>query len=186
MRSNPQLIERVLGQMEADDANTRGIAFETARRMLKSEGITFRDLHAAYVAQIAEKAERDRRAASAPQPTPSARRASPPRRAPRENVLAKSDGTALYVHKPRVGMFTRRVDGLKVVRNRKPPTYAQGVLRILEDRIVGQGSFGPRHRMKLSFQTDGVLYEPFFEEGDKTDWVAQIHRLSADGDRIIY
>ena len=200
MRSNPELLDRVLGQMESDDANTRGIAFETALRMLKAQGLTFRDIHASHVArtrEAEEAAERKKRAdaaaRSAPrpdaQPAPSHRAPPRPTRRPspvQPRVLAKPNGTALHVHKPRVGLFTRRVDGLKVVRNRQPPAYTIGVLRILDDRIVGHGLFGPRHRMKLSFQSDGVLYEPFHEEGEKPEWVAQFHRLSADGDRIIY
>lgn len=187
MRSNPKLLDRVLGQMEHDDPNTRGIAFETALRMLKAQGLTFREIYATHVAhaeQIAAKAEQAKQAAAATaQPARHAPKSSAPA-APR--VLTKKNGTALNVHKPRVRMFIREVDGLRIIRDRKPPSGTIGVMRILEDRILGHGVYGPRHRMKLSFEADGILYEPFIEEGESVAWVSQMHRVSADGDQIIY
>jgi len=79
-----------------------------------------------------------------------------------------------------------RSDGRRIVRGKQPPRDAVGVLRILKDGIIGQGAYGPRHGMTLSYETDHVLYEPFVVTGEKQEWVRQMHRLSATEQQIIW
>lgn len=182
MALNHKLLDRVLGQTESDDANTRGVALETARRMLKAKGLTLRDLLASHV-RLAEREAVDA-AKRKQQPQP---RSAPPvaSGAPAPTIsrseYVNPDGTARTIHKARVGFFTKTVDGKRVVRSMKPPQGAVGRLRILEDRIVERPYTGPRHVLTLSFETEHTLYEPFVDETYDEVWVDQVQRLSHTG-----
>lgn len=182
MTLNHKLLDRVLGQTEADDANTRGVALETARRMLKAEGLTLRDLLASHV----RLAERETREATSKGEAGPAQTRTAPQESRQASTISRSeyvkpDGTARTVHKARVGFFTRNVDGKRVVRGMKPPNGAIGRLRILEDRIVERPYTGPRHVLTLSFETEHTLYEPFVDETYDDVWVDQAQRLSHTG-----
>lgn len=65
MARSPLLIDRILGQMESNDPNTRGIAFEKARSMLAEDKVTFRDLFAAHLAVESQKAAEKEKASVA-------------------------------------------------------------------------------------------------------------------------
>jgi len=215
MRYSPRVMRSIFGQMDSDNANIRSIAFEKARDTLAAEGVTFTKLLEAHercvaldqaaIREAEIRAAKATASASEPPPPP------PPRSSPREashaasapapdatasgpNFTARADGDpytrpnglARRLHRRRVRFFTMRSDGRRIVRGKQPPRDAVGVLRILKDGIIGQGAYGPRHGMTLSYETDHVLYEPFVVTGEKQEWVRQMHRLSATEQEIIW
>lgn len=98
----------------------------------------------------------------------------------------RANGLARTLHGRRIWFFTVRSEGRRIIRDKAPPRDTLGVLRILKDRIIGEGVFGSRHSMTPSFEAENVLYEPFVVTGEKPEWIRQMHRLSTTGDEILW
>ncbi len=226
MRYSPKVMRSIFGQMDADNANIRTIAFEKARSTLAADGVTFIGLFEAYerCRAIDEAAARattgsDQAATTSSRPSPTKPPPPPPSPEPtassRRNETdagakakerstdpvgggpdfsrradgdphTRANGLAKTLHARRVWFFTIRSEGRRIVRDTVPPRDTVGILRILKDRIIGEGVYGPRHSMTLSFEADDILYEPFIVTGEKPGWVRQMHRLSTTGDEIIW
>lgn len=173
MRHSPELIARVIGQMDCDDENVRLVAFGKARDMLKAAGITFADLAAAHAERNQRPAANDRTGE-----TPSA----PARRKPTLDGIPE---VGAYLHEPRVGRWTRRVDGKRVIRGEEPPHDISGRLRVLKDVAtfpnVPKSTF---RTMTLSFETADALYEPFVMERCDPVWLKHVRNRSETGSPV--
>jgi hypothetical protein len=170
MRHSPELIARVIGQMDSDDENVRLIAFGKAHAMLKAAGLKFADLHASHVTAASKPTTND------DGPT-KPRQAAPTRTRPEEVRVGA------YLHEPRVRWWTRQVDGKRVIRNQGPPNHVYGRIRILKDEPTFSVTSEWR-TLTLSFETGDALYEPFVMERSDPEWLALIRRKSEDGTPI--
>lgn len=113
MRHSPELIARVIGQMDSDDENVRLVAFGKAHAMLKAAGLKFADLHAAHVTAASRPTANDTKPAANTTTTEQPR--------PRKPTTADIPEPGAYLHDPQVGFWKRSVRGKRVIANQAPP-----------------------------------------------------------------
>lgn len=159
MRHSPELLDRVIRQMDNTDPTTARAAFDKARAMLAETGGTFASLLLPPVD------------AAAPRGRP-----SPVRR-------AVPEPTGPYVHDRQAGRFARFHMGKRVVRHTVPPTGSLGRLRVLSDRPAYPHTDTVR-RMVMSFETEHELYEPYTQIRSDAEWLATVSECSRKGIKL--
>lgn len=173
MRHSPELIARVIGQMDSDDENVRLVAFGKAHAMLKAAGLKFADLHAAHVTAASRPAANDTK--------PAANTATTEQPRPRKPTTADIPEPGAYLHDPQVGFWKRSVRGKRVIANQAPPNGVLGRIRVLKDEPLHKHIDSDWRRMTLSFETPDAIYEPFVMERSDAAWLKLIRHKSATG-----
>lgn len=132
--SNRPLLLKALGQCDNDNENSRLVALDHVRKLLKSDGYTLQDLL--------------KEVPSAP-PEQSRQRPSFPDGGPYyHDPVVKTGLSSIFRKKP-----TKRV-----IRNTLPPSGLTGRFRILADQDIA----GQYKKITGSFETDSEIYEPFY------------------------
>lgn len=169
MRTSPELLARVLAQMDNDDENTRIVAFRKAYAMMKGCGLKFSDI---YRIEDPEKAEE-------PRTDEDAGRSVKPRYA-KEHEIPE---VGAYLQKPRARIWRRSIDGKRIIRNQMPPNGIMGRIRVLKDEPLYRHTSEWR-RLTLSFETADALYEPFVMERSDRDFLKLVRHKSEIGTGI--
>ncbi len=169
MRTSPELLARVLAQLDNDDENTRIVAFRKAHAMLKAAGLKFSDIYRTEDPTKAEETRTEREPARTEKP-----------RYAREHEIPE---VGAYLHEPRVRIWTRSVDGKRVIKNQMPPNGIDGRIRVLRDESLYQHTSNWR-RLTLSFETADALYEPFVMERSDMDFLKLVRHKSETGTKI--
>lgn len=134
MRDDAKLLPQIFGQMDCDNENIRLNALNKAREILTASKTTFAEIYAKSLD-------------GANEPKESARER------PRSDLVANGP----YLHDRVAGRFARTHEGKRVVRS-EPPNGISGRIRVLSDVADDIPGF---RKLKLSFETDQAIYEPF-------------------------
>lgn len=176
MRNQDELIRKTLGQLDSSNENTRLVAFEKARAMLQSRGITFAELfdsQAELESLKAKNAATDARVDEILKEY-SQKTKSPP------VVEGK------YIHKNEIPFWKRRHKGKPVYRKKIPPTGITGELKILSDEPTYKYTDNEFRTLILSFETADAIYHQYEMKSGQLSLLNKLRNVSASGTPFRY
>lgn len=176
MRNENELIRKTLAQLESSNENTRLVAFEKARAMLQSRGITFAEL-------FDSQAELERlKAANA---AADARADELIRKhARKSNVVTEI--SEKYIHDNEIPFWKRRHKGKPVRRKEFPPSGVVGKLKILSDEPAFKYTESDLRTLILSFETDDYIYHGYETKTSSVEYLNVLRDASAKQRRFCY
>jgi hypothetical protein len=154
MRDDAKLLPQIFGQMDCDNENIRLNAMNKAREILTASKTTFEEIYAKSLAARDEPTEPARTRSTSDLPA-----------------------TGPYLHDRVAKRFARTHEGKKVVRS-EPPNGISGRIRVLSDVADDIPGF---RKLKLSFETDQAIYEPFVLRRSDKDFLKAIQEHSRSG-----
>jgi hypothetical protein len=171
MRFTPELLIRVMAQMDSDDQNVRIVAMEKARTMLAGGHVTFAMLGQYSMDRLRE--EKD--AGDLHGQIESGRTI----RTRSTGSFTRSTPDKPYVHPRVAGRFARSHKGKPVIRGTIPPKGSYGRLRVLSD-VEDDAGFGYR-KLRLSLDANEAIYEPFVVIDKNEEVLSTIRNASISG-----
>ena len=176
MRNENELIRKTIAQLDNSNENIRLVAFEKARAMLQSRGITFAELfdsQAELESLKAKNADTDVWA---------------------DEIVRKYSQKAKmapvvegkYIHKNEIPFWKRRHKGKLVCHKRFPPDGIMGELKILSDEPVYKYSSPEFRRLVLSFETADKIYHRYETKSDNLRHLNKLRNISAAGTSFSY
>ena len=171
MRFTPELLVRVMAQMDSDDQNVRIVAMEKARTMLAGGHVTFAMLGQYSMDRLREEAATEAR----PDNVESGRTI----RTRSTRSFTRSAPDKPYIHARVAGRFARTHKGKPVIRGSIPPKGSYGRLRVLSD-VEDDAGFGYR-KLRLSLEANEAVYEPFVVIDKNDEVLSTIRNASISG-----
>lgn len=176
MRNQDELIRKTLGQLDSSNENTRLVAFEKARAMLQSRGITFAEL-------FDSQAELERlKAANA---AANARADELIRKHARKPSVV-TEISDKYIHDNEIPFWKRRHKGKPVRRKEYPPTGVVGTLKILSDEPTFKHTESDCRTLIMSFETEDYIYHDYETKSSSSEYLNCMRDVSAKQRRFRY